>query len=85
MPILVRILPQVSHLLENLNFFSFSHSFASSQSFLSVSKVLGIILNILKSKLKVFEKKIWFMDFFICLAFKLIRIRQNDVDPTRSC
>jgi hypothetical protein len=29
MPILMRILPQVSHMLENLNFFStFSHSFA---------------------------------------------------------
>ncbi len=57
MPIFVRILPQVSHLLENLNFFSFSHSFASSQSFLSVSKVLGIILNIFEKQIESFWEK----------------------------
>jgi hypothetical protein len=34
MPILKRILPQVSHLLENSNFFTFSHSFASLQYYI---------------------------------------------------
>ncbi len=96
MPTSKRILLQVSHMLENHNFFAFSHSLARSQCFIFLICVKDvIILSILHSILNLWIK-VEFINFFICLALlpipirigmpwkpMRIRIRQNDADPER--
>jgi hypothetical protein len=99
MPIFMRILPQVSHILEF--FFTFSHSFAILQCFIFLISVKhDQIFIILDSILKFCGKKVQFINFFMCLALIPIwigricigmpwmpfpiRIRQNDADPSRS-
>ncbi len=65
MPILMRILPQVSLMLENPNYFlNFSNSFASLQCFIFlIGDKYVIILGSLVSILEFFGKKVWFINF----------------------
>ncbi len=96
MPILMRILPKNLHMLENLIFFTLSHSIVTYNvlSFSSVSEV-SYVFSILDSILKFSGKKSTLSTFFICLELIPIRIgmtwvpipirsRQNDADPTGS-
>ncbi len=87
MPIPMRILPKVSHLLENPNLFLLLvAAFAALRCFIFLISAKDVItFSILDSILKFCGKK--FINFFIWLALIPIRtgmpIGQNDADPIR--
>jgi hypothetical protein len=85
-PILMRILPQVLHILENVIFFSFSQTNASLKCFTFIKSVKGVIIfrfsdRILKTFWKFFSFSTISFDWNL---FVPIRIRQNDTDLTQS-
>ncbi len=68
MPILIRILAQSLHCQLTMSYLSYHVKCVKSY-------------NILASILKFSWKKVYFINFLICLELILVRIRQNDVDP----
>ncbi len=74
MPILMRILPQVLHMLENPKFFIFSRSIATLQCFSSVPPSESSVFSILDNTEFSGGKKATFVNIFICLELMPIRI-----------
>jgi hypothetical protein len=76
--ILMRILLQVLRMLENLNliFYTLSHSAATVKclSFSSVSYV-SYVFSIFGQHTEIFWRKIYFLNFLICLEMELMQIR----------
>jgi hypothetical protein len=97
MPILMRILPQVFYMLENLIFFTFSHRVATVYKVLSFSSVSTVSkFSIFWTACKNFLEKSLVYNLFHLQYMELIpirimawmpipiRIRENEANPTRS-
>jgi hypothetical protein len=92
MPILVRILLKVLHMLENQNFFfTFSNSIVTLQcSFFLISVKCVICFQYFGQHIEIFWKKVYFFNFFYLLGIDTDPDRYDldadpDLEPAKLC
>ncbi len=79
------ILPKALHMLEKSDFFEFKSQHCHFTMFIFLISVECVIcFQYFGKQIKIFRKKVFCINFFICLELKRIRIRQKNADSTRS-